>query len=133
MTTTLETLIAPSIPRIRDKYDEAIEYLNKHPEEIEHAWMECGWKGEPLRDHPAHCLFAVANKTGKLPNFQGNGTCGCLTQIRFSKGHVAETKSLTAAIKADLSIPEVIKDVTIHHLPIFAKWQRRLDRELGRT
>lgn len=125
MTTTLEIPVALSTPRIRDKYDEAIEYLTRHPEEIVHAWG--------MFSHPAHCLFQMVDPapTTSIRRIDGVA-CGCLTMIRRGPFQ-AWTDALTIEIRADLSIPSEVYDVTIHHLPIFAKWQRRLDRELGRT
>lgn len=128
MTTTIEPPVEQTPARIRDKYDEAIEYLTKHPEEIVLAWYE---RHTSEKQHPAHCLFAMASKTGLSDS--GPPTCGCLTQIRGDGRHIAETEFLTAEIKADLSIPSSIDDVTVHHLPIFARWQRRIDQELGRV
>lgn len=103
-----------------DKYDQAIAYLHEHPEEIEDAWH--------LGSHPAECLFVPTD--GKL---FADSQCGCLTQIAgdaydyFS----APTLELTAEIRADHRIPHDVKDIRLEDLPVFAEWQRRLERERG--
>lgn len=111
----------------RDKYDLAMDYLRAHPEEIKDAWS---W---PF--HPARCLFEYVT-----PHPSSFGTirpdwepCGCLTMIRMNLHWLAWTDELTAEIQADLSIPNDVKDITTHHLPIFAKWQRIIDRRLNRV
>lgn len=111
-----------------DKYQKAVEYLTKHPGEIFDAWLD-------VNEHPAGCLFQFANQFG----FQRYGydraswttttICGCITEIRGC-GYLAETPELTAAIRADKRIPERPDDIKPHHLPVFAEWQARLDREL---
>lgn len=104
-----------------DKYDKAIEYLTQNPDKIYINWMAS--LGE------AWCLF---QSTGNDLN-----EYGCLTQIR-SVGvlYIAPTPELTKAIRADERIPFSPsvgnQTITLAHLPIFAEWQRRLDKELGR-
>lgn len=108
-----------------DKYDKAIEYLTEHPEEIKKAWGYCS-------THEAGCLFDYAgSKFG----------CGCLTLVRDSflfpqKYHVpfvAQTPELTEAIGRDERIPYSENDITLDHLPVFAEWQRKLDKYLARV
>jgi len=96
-----------------DKYDEAIAYLTARPDRIYYAW-----------DHPYEPM-------GALFRYAGEG-CGCLTQIRSDPEMRAATPELTAAIRADKRIPLSPKDITVELLPIFAEWQRRIDKELGR-
>ena len=103
-----------------DKYDKAIEYLTDHPSEIERAWNN-------PRNHEMGCLFTYAQH----PVFD-RFMCGCLTQIREG-GMGAQTKELTKAIRADRGIPFRAEDITVETLPVFAEWQRRLDKELGRV
>lgn len=107
----------------KDKYDEAIEYLTENPHEIETVWMH------PF-DHKAGCLFmfVIPNDVEFRPDRK---LCGCLTTIR-NCGYAAWTDELTEAIRADDRIPNDLKDITIEKLPIFAEWQRRIDKELGR-
>lgn len=95
-----------------DKYDEAIQYLKNHPEEVSTAW------GDPT-DHPAGCLFNYAGPEYSL--------VGCLTQVK--NGYLqASTPSLTKRIRADKRIPRNSLDITIDILPVFAEWQRKLDK-----
>jgi hypothetical protein len=108
-----------------DKYDRAIAYLRQHPDEIVQAWLLS-------RSHPGGCLFSFVSHD-RQP-LGSHGPCGCPVMIRNPiYKSVAETEHLTAAIRADDRIPMVEKDITLDHLPIFAAWQRRIDRELGRT
>lgn len=104
--------------RQRDAYDEAVDYLSEHPKEIFKAWYPSA---------PRHgCLFRYA----EADNSHRLGT-GCLTMIRYG-GFIAETEELTARIRADERIPDDDR-ITPDHLPVFAEWQRELDRVLGRT
>lgn len=110
-----------------DRYDHAIDYLMRHPMEIINAW------GQP-DTHRAGCLFARAHRKDCY-----NCHHGCLTQIRGYCGYplaswnMAATPTLTTVIRADQRIPGRVEDIQLHHLPVFAEWQRRLDRELHRT
>ena len=105
----------------RDQYDDAIDYLTAHPHEIDEAW---GSAGSPM-PHEASCLFDYAGRPGDVRDgFQ----IGCLTQVRHGDS-VAATQALTDEIAADERIPADSEDITVYHLPVFAEWQRRLDRE----
>jgi len=124
---------------MKDKYDEAIEYLTRNPDQICRAW-DATWS------HVAGCLFRPASASTTDPgrgipwplDRTGSFQCGCLTTIRLGEpgkyGHavLAETEDLTKEIRADERIPKTIKEVTVEHLPVFAEWQRRLDKELNR-
>lgn len=104
-----------------DKYDEAIAYLTDHPQEIQKAWLErCLDENRKYYQHQSHCLFQRTTPD-----------CGCLTQIRC--GHRAPTTKLAEEIRADERIPLLDKNITVADLPVFAEWQRRLDRELNRA
>jgi hypothetical protein len=96
-----------------DAYDDAIAYLTEHPEKIYSEWE---W-GKTLFEFCGH---------------YGRRFCGCLTMIRNGR-EIAETPELTAAIRADARIPTHPRAITVESLPAFAEWQRRIDRELGRT
>lgn len=100
-----------------DKYDEAVAYLTARPDEIYDSWL-C-----------AESLFQFVEP------IDGNDekVCGCLTEIRGSYDICAWTDELTAAIRADERLPRNAEDITPAHLPVFAEWQRRIDKELGRT
>lgn len=101
-----------------DKYDAEIERLkNATQDEIAESWNEC----EPL--FKRCCRFGELRRD-YIP-------CGCLTQIRLGK-HVAATDALTLEIRADDRIPREPHLITPAHLPIFAEWQRRIDKELNR-
>ena len=96
-----------------DRYDRQIAELTEHPERIPRQWM---------------CARGLFKMVGK------HNDRGCLTMIRGDKGteFTAPTEELTAAIRKDKRIPTDIKYVKVRHLPIFAEWQRRLDKELPR-
>jgi len=106
-----------------DKYDEAIAYLTDNPDQIQKAW------NDPLYEKGG-CLFLNAGKD-IIPHFTPRLGCGCLTQIR-SGFYEAETEDLTREIRNDIRIPKHGKDITVDHLPVFAGWRRRIDKELGR-
>lgn len=105
----------------KDRYDAAIEYLTDAPEEIIDAWSN-------PTTHPAGCLFSYASNSETAEE----AFCGCLTQIRNSFAFSAPTAELTEAIRADKRIPYNEEDIKVRNLPVFAEWQRRLDKELNR-
>lgn len=106
-----------------DCYDKAVAYLTQHPEEIYKAWTQ-------PRRHPAGCLFSVVNRRRDYDESR----CGCLTQIRQSSDdYEAPTPALTASIRADARLPDHPSDITPANLPVFAAWQRKIDKELNRT
>jgi hypothetical protein len=107
-------------PLYKDKYDEAIEYLQLMPKEIWDAWTTYS----RLPQHSAHCLFAPCGQDNRF---------GCLTQIRADCGYIAATPELTKAILADKRIPSFGPAIICKDLPIFAEWQRRIDKELNRV
>lgn len=105
-----------------DKYDKAVAYLTERPNEIVDCWMN-------VISSPAGCLFQYATPDGGTDGFN----LGCLTTIRNkSLNREAWTPKLTKAIRADKRIPDDPKKVTVAHLKHFARWQRRLDKELNR-
>ena len=109
---------------MNDKYARAITYLKKHPKQIISAWA-CPFV------HPAGCLFQFA-----AGQFKENDSriFGCLTQIRgYSELYYAETRRLTRLIAKDERIPRDEQEIRLKHLPVFAEWQRRLDKELKRS
>lgn len=116
-----------------DKYDDAIDCLTRAPSEIPEAWGE-------IRRHPAGCLFQLAwNKDAERAWPVGRECPACLTQIRgddiFCDDRdrwIAQTPELTKAIKADERIPSEPTEIEVSDLPVFAEWQRRLDKELDR-
>lgn len=110
-----------------DKYDEAVAHLTRHPMQIGQAWRE-------TTDHPAGCLFSYVSPKGRLNKVPPwvDHCCGCLTQVR-NRDCVAWTEELTQAIQADDRIPGDVVRITAEDLPVFAEWQRRIDKELNRT
>jgi len=124
-----------------DKYDEAIAYLTENPEDIYDAWMLWARSDQTTDVKRAHCLFQVARVD---PDDGSSLGCGCLTQIRsgLTLGGVRcgvlgksgrQHKRLTTAVRSDKRLPSEPGSIRVEHLPVFAEWQRRLDKELGRT
>ena len=97
-----------------DKYDRAVAYLTKRPHLIYNAWSHGFMENFHIR---ARVLFSAAG------GFHG---CGCLTQVK--SGSPAHTPALERAIRADIRIPWNADEITVKSLPVFAEWQRRLDR-----
>lgn len=105
-----------------DQYDHAIDYLMRHPEEITRAWS--------LQElHVAGCLFRILHDRSCTRGMECQH--GCLTQVRATHYRRGPTPSLEAEIRADTRIPMWPDAIRLHHLPVFAAWQRRIDRELG--
>lgn len=97
----------------KDKYDLAIENLTASPEKIYETW------NDPLSVDDG-CLFMYADKNS-----------GCLTQIRARPFRYGSKLAQAAEIADDERIPIDPTEITVESLPVFAEWQRRLDRELG--
>lgn len=106
-----------------DKYDEQIaELLKDEPTPKEFSKRVNKEWGR------SRGLFAFAASPGFCEDY---ALTGCLTMIREGSW-IAETPELTLEIKQDERIPTSWSGITPEHLPIFAEWQRRLDRELNR-
>lgn len=107
--------------RKRDKYDREITVLKARPELISSHWQSCNG------------LFAVCGKEipGQILLDKNGSVCGCLTEVR--SGCPAQTPELTKAIRADKRIPLRSRDIKAKHLPVFAMWQRRLDRTIRKA
>jgi len=116
---------------MRDKYDDAIEYLTTNPDKIFETWAE------PQR-RKGGCLFSAVTPSGRIWEERDDGqTCGCLTQIRgrdenTNERLVAWTTELTTAIRADDRLPNSECGITVENLPVFAEWQRKIDLILER-
>lgn len=111
---------------MKDKYDIAIEYLTEHPKEILDTWSN------PMGSSGG-CLFQFCTPTGALDCkiIEGEShQCGCLTQLKRFSDRIAWTPELTNEIRADTRIPGMAEGITVADLPVFAEWQRRLDREI---
>lgn len=105
-----------------DVYDREIAFLTEHPHQIAIHWIN----QSPLFQMACHPELML-----------GQHRFGCLSMIRDDDDmevnpYVAQTKELTREIKEDYRIPPSSSDITVEHLPIFAEWQRRLDKELNR-
>lgn len=96
-----------------DKYDKAIQHLRENPTVIHMAWMDPS-------GHPGGALFQFCG-----PRRDG---CGCLTQIRADIGYRAVNPTLTRRIREDARLPERHSQITLSSLPVFAEWQRKLDK-----
>lgn len=120
MKTTVQRKSAQA-QRRKDKYDRAMAWFKKYPSAIQLAWS---------RPNLARggCLFDCATPDGLSANTPSGEHCGCLTTIR-EHAYVAWTPELTAAILADDRIP-MKANIRVSDLPVFAEWQRRLDREI---
>lgn len=104
---------------MRDRYDQEVERLTKGPQwAIVRAWRY-GEAHSPLFDPCGH-------------DRSDNSSYGCLTEVA-STDLRAETEKLTRAIRRDKSIPHWEGLITAAELPTFARWQRRIDKELDRT
>ena len=107
-----------------DRYDEAIAYLNKHPEELEFA-------GNYPGDSPvAGCLFVNASPTLYLYQKKPNGKwLGDPVSIHGNPGHyTAEDDVVTRMIVTDVRLPNSIKECGLEHLPVLAEYQRKFDK-----
>ena len=93
---------------MRDKYDEAIEYLTANPDQIYVAWVDTTL-------HPHGCLF----------QFAGHGSC--ITMIRNGWDGDSRIPELTRVIRNDERLPSFARDIKPAHLPVFADYQRKLD------
>lgn len=111
------------ITPMKDKYSKAIRYFRDNPKKIHDIW------NEPYT-HKHGCLFAYAEQDSTNHDF----TYGCLTMIRRQpfRYHVERRPDLTKKIAADSHIPKSGYDITVGDLKHFARWQRILDKELGR-
>jgi hypothetical protein len=105
---------------MKDKYDQQIDKLLNAPN-VKRA-IQNDW------EH-AIGLFQFATPTGKV-EYDDALASGCLTMIRRSTTNIAYTQKLTEAIRADERLPKNWGDIEPHHLPVFAEWQRRLDKEI---
>lgn len=107
-----------------DKYDEAIErLLNECDFEaaVYDAW------NDPYNEN--HCLFEYASPSGDSEITEEGDTIGCLTMIRLGIAR-AWTEELTKEIREDKRIPTNPRHITRNSLPVFAEWQRKLDRTI---
>ena len=120
----------------KDRFDKAVDYLTKHPELIHTAW-NCAegpfdgghFLGDVTLTQKQH---KAAHENGACL-FQKCGDCltGCLTQVHSHTCYAAGTPALTKAIRADERIPRNGSVIKVADLPLFADWQRRIEKELA--
>ena len=125
--------------RMNDKYDDAMEYLIEHPEDIYEAWSTPG----DMEGRGGELFGFVApqwdDASSSVYNTDGvyAGTCGCLQQIRKEKVQGGTGKSGTMCmshwprlwenIARDVRIPSEADEIGVEDLPVFAEWQREID------
>jgi hypothetical protein len=112
----------------KDIYDLEIERLTADPGQIRNAWLF----GTPLFKFVtldgSNVITSASGK--KLVDF----SIGCLITIRHESGdraviHPSINDQLTDLIKGDNRIPDVdVTMLSVEHLPLFAAWQRKIDR-----
>ena len=113
-----------------DKYDKAQAWLLAQPNF--HDAIAVAWHyNEEGEQSPGHCLFQYVSLSGTPVDVGDHAFCGCLTQIAGGN-HVATTEALTTAIRLDKRIPTGVRNIKQEDLPVFAEWQRRIDKELER-
>jgi len=126
-----------------DKYDKAIAYLERHPEDIHDAWGNPGTyegRGGELFGFVGPDWSSSSNSyevRGEV-----SGTCGCLQQIRqaYKNEEVQYMNELEstdmalsfwprqwARIAMDRRLPWNDEEIGLEHLPVFAEWQRKID------
>lgn len=108
-----------------DKYDAAIAYLTENPDQILVAWCN------PFT-RKAGCLFNYVRPDRVCFRPGSEIPCGCLSQVA-SCIRPAWTDDLERRIRADDRIPRDEYAITVADLPVFAEWQRELDRTIRAT
>ena len=94
-----------------DIYDEEVKRLTDCPRDISHAW------------NAATPLFAfVGILDGK--HF------GCLTEIKARPDCFKTNNPLINQIINDDRIPTNVKEIKVEHLPLFAEYQRIIDKKI---
>ena len=112
---------------MKDRYDRAVDFLTKYPEQIEECW---GRANSYVDEFGEDALGIEAHKiAGCLFENCGEGATGCLTQISVDYGLVAATPEMTKAIREDDRIPRHGSWIAVEDLPVFAEWRRRIDAE----
>ncbi len=112
-----------------DKYDRAIELLNRLDDTNFRNVVSKAW-GLSENDDVVEiiCLFQYCSNNNYASNI------GCLTMIRKSGGMIVQDRpDLTKQIREDERIPKNCNEITKESLPVFAEWQRILDKELKRV
>lgn len=113
-----------------DAYDNAIDFFKKNPSLIPEIW-------DDPKSHFAGVLFQSVTPSGFGETSENQEYCGDLCEIRSGQA-VAWTYELTIEIMQDDRLPKIyasknyIPDITLELLPVFAEWQRSIDKTLKR-
>lgn len=111
---------------LRDKYDEAIEYLVNQDNFF--AAVAEAWANPRYYAHQGGCLFQATRWPGTSWPLEAPALYpACLTQIRRYGDAGSPVPELTRAIRADVRIPPTPEEITRESLAVFAEWQRFLD------
>jgi hypothetical protein len=110
-----------------DVYERAVRYLTKNPYRIWDAWVDAG----DLGTHSKTGWVLFRNVTPDGVSRRPEGNFGCLTQVKSGTNR-AFTQELTEAIRSDAGLDGSPCKITVKSLPVYAAWQRRLDKEFGR-
>ena len=105
-------------------YTAAVAYLKENINRIQDAW-------NGYNEELGGSLFLYMTPTGSLYPRLKPDRCGCLTQIKAGECVVVgfkNSEALTEEIRADPNIPTYWDGINEENLPLFAKWQRRLDK-----
>jgi hypothetical protein len=121
---------------MKDKYSLACDYFDaiEDEEEFKHAVRKAWYS--PRTEGP-RCLFQFVTPHGEArwdenTNAEGKST-GCIVMLRLTQSYHAWTPELTEAIRKDKRIPINVSEVTKSMLrKVFAPWQRKIDKILGR-
>lgn len=103
-----------------DFYDTEIERITRSSKPLNEFWLETS-------DRQARSpLFAYVTPDRRC-SLEG----GCLTQIKAGLTGAC-TPALARAIRKDQRLPKSGFLIELKHLPVFAQWQRRIDKMLKR-
>lgn len=114
-----------------DSYDKAIEYLKNNPSQIVDIW-------DDPKSHFSGVLFQSVTPDGVSQTNPYGEFCGDICEIHSNLAS-AWTDELTEEILEDFRIPEIFAShdykprITVELLPLFAEWQRKIDKVLNRN
>lgn len=91
---------------MKDKYTQAVEYLERFPEAIGKAWMS-------PHNYQAGCLFRFVGQ-------------GCITMVKSGRKE-AYTPEFTELIRS-MKLPTCVEEVDVKFLKKFARIQRKGDK-----
>lgn len=114
-----------------DNYDKAIEYLKSNPAQILDIW-------DDPKSHFSGILFQAVTPDGTGQVNSYDEFCGDICEIHSNLAS-AWTDELLEEIIKDFRIPEIFAShnykpkITVELLPLFAEWQRKIDKALNRN